>query len=373
MSTEARSAAAAIGAEEQLRYAREVIRLEGQALVELAGRLDERFAAAADLVFRCCGSVMVSGMGKAGLIGQKLAATLASTGTRSHFLHPAEAVHGDLGRVHWSDVVLALSKSGQTEELVRLLPTLQRLRVPIIAITSNGQSPLARAATVVLELGPLQEACSLGLAPSTSTTAMLALGDGLALVVSRMRNFGQEDFYAFHPAGNLGRQLARVEECMRPLQECRVARDADCVRDVFVAHSRPGRRSGAIMLTGADGRLSGLFTDSDLARLFESRRDEALDAPIRLVMTAHPRTVQRGSMMADAVEIMAERKISELPVVDEAGRPLGLIDITDVVGMIPDEPPAAGHAAPPKPKMLLKSRSASHPPSPRPSPRGRGS
>jgi arabinose-5-phosphate isomerase len=354
MSMEARSAAAAIGVEEQLRYAREVIRLEGQALLQLAGRLDERFAAAAELVFRCRGSVIVSGMGKAGLIGQKLAATLASTGSRSHFLHPAEAVHGDLGRVHSSDLVLALSKSGQTEELVRLLPTLAQLKAPIIAITSNAQSRLGQAAEVVLELGPLQEACSLGLAPSTSTTAMLAMGDALALVVSRMRGFGQADFHVFHPAGNLGHQLARVEEHMRPLPECRVARDAASVREVFVAHSRPGRRSGAIMLTGADGRLSGLFTDSDLARLFESRRDEALDGPIRQVMTARPRTVERGSMMADAVEIMAERKISELPVVDEIGRPLGLIDITDVVGMIPEEASetAASPAGPPKPKLL---------------------
>jgi arabinose-5-phosphate isomerase len=350
MSMEARTA---LEPAEQLRYAREVVRLEGEALLQLAGRLDERFAAAAELVFACRGSVIVSGMGKAGLIGQKLAATLASTGTRSHFLHPAEAVHGDLGRVHSSDLVLALSKSGETEELLRLLPSLAQLHVPIIALTGNGQSPLARAAAVTLELGPLQEACSLGLAPSTSTTAMLALGDALALVVSRMRGFRQEDFYAFHPAGNLGRQLSRVEEHMRPLQACRMAQDAATVREVFVSHSRPGRRSGAIMLTGDDGRLSGIFTDSDLARLFESRRDEALDAPIRLVMTARPRAVQCGSMMADAVEIMAERKISELPVVDDHGRPVGLIDITDVVGMIPEEPPVKP-AAIPRPKMLRK-------------------
>jgi arabinose-5-phosphate isomerase len=350
MSRDARAATPALGPAEQLRYAREVVRLEGQALLQVASRLDERFAAAAELLFACRGSVIVSGMGKAGLIGQKLAATLASTGTRSHFLHPAEAVHGDLGRVHSSDIVLALSKSGQTEELLRLLPTLGQLEVPIVAITASDQSPLAQAAQVVLPLGPLQEACSLGLAPSTSTTAMLALGDALALVVSRMRGFRHEDFYVFHPAGNLGRQLSHVEEHMRPLAACRTAREAATVREVFVAHSRPGRRSGAIMLTGDDGRLSGIFTDSDLARLFESRRDDAFDAPIRLVMTPQPRSVQRGSMMADAVEIMAERKISELPVVDEAGCPVGLIDITDVVGMIPEEPDSGRTV--PKPKLL---------------------
>jgi arabinose-5-phosphate isomerase len=359
MSTDARPTTT-IDPHEQLRYAREVVRLEGQALLQLSGRLDEHFCAAAELVFACRGSVIVSGMGKAGLIGQKLAATLASTGTRSHFLHPAEAVHGDLGRVHSSDLVLALSKSGQTEELLRLLPALAQLNVPIIALTADRQSALAQAAAVVLELGPLQEACSLGLAPSTSTTAMLALGDALALVVSRMRGFRQEDFYVFHPAGNLGRQLSRVEEQMRPLAACRVAREDATVRDVFVAHSRPGRRSGAIMLTGDDGRLSGIFTDSDLARLFESRRDEAFDGPIRQVMTARPRSVERGSMMADAVEIMAERKISELPVVDSGGRPVGLIDITDVVGMMPEEPLAESNV--PKPKLLKRSSlSTKHP------------
>jgi arabinose-5-phosphate isomerase len=344
-------AAPAIGAEEQLAYGSEVIRLEAQALLQLAARLDQRFAEAAELLFHCRGSVIVSGMGKAGLIGQKLAATLASTGTRSHFLHPAEAVHGDLGRVHASDAVLALSKSGQTEELLRLLPTLTRLRVPVIAITADAQSPLGRAARVVLELGPLKEACSLGLAPSTSTTAMLAIGDALALVVSRMRAFKHEDFYVFHPAGNLGKQLSRVEERMRPREACRIAPDAASVREVFVSHSLPGRRSGAIMLTSADGKLSGIFTDSDLARLFESRRDEALDGPIRNVMTSRPRTVTVGAMLADAVEIMAERKISELPVVDQEGRPVGLIDITDVVGMMP-EVASEGPQVVPKPKMM---------------------
>ncbi len=354
MSREARDIVATIGPQEQLRYAREVVRLEGQALLQLAGRLDERFATAAELLFACRGSVMVSGMGKAGLIGQKLAATLASTGTRSHFLHPAEAVHGDLGRVHSTDLILALSKSGETEELLRLLPPLAQMAVPIVAITGNSASTLGRAASVALELGPLQEACSLGLAPSTSTTAMLALGDALALVVSRMRGFRHEDFYVFHPAGNLGRQLSRVEDLMRPRDACRVSSDAATVREVFVAHSRPGRRSGAIMLTAADQRLSGIFTDSDLARLFESRRDEAFDGPIRAVMTARPRCVERGSMMADAIEIMAERKISELPVVDELGQPVGLIDITDVVGMIPEEAAAPDSSAVPAPKLLSR-------------------
>lgn len=320
---------------EQLSYAREIIRLEAQALEKVARRLDTRFCEAVSHLLACRGTVVVTGIGKAGLIGQKLSATLASTGTRSIFLHPAEAVHGDLGRVHRDDVVLVLSQSGETEEVVRLLPSLAALGVPIVAITGRETSTLARAAHVVIELGPLKEACPLGLAPSTSTTAMLAVGDALALVLSRMLAFGHADFARVHPAGSLGRQLAKVEDQMRGLTECRVAHDGQNVRQVFAELRRPGRRSGAILLVDGEGRLSGIFTDSDLARLFEARRDEAFDQPISRVMTARPRTVPLGSMLSDAVGILAEWKISELPVVDAAGAPVGLLDITDVLGMIP--------------------------------------
>lgn len=319
---------------EQLTYAREIIRLEAQALEKIARRLDHRFCQATGFLLGCQGTVVVTGMGKAGLIGQKLSATLASTGTRSIFLHPAEAVHGDLGRVRDDDVVLVLSQSGETEEVVRLLPSIVALGVPIVALTGRETSAVGRAASVVIELGPLKEACPLGLAPSTSTTAMLAVGDALALVTSRMLAFGHLDFARVHPAGALGRQLSKVDDRMRPLDECRLAQDDQSVRDVFAEVHRPGRRSGAILLVDAEGRLSGIFTDSDLARLFESRRDEAFDQPISQVMTAQPRTVPRGSMLADAVAILAELKISELPVVDEWGAPVGLLDITDVVGMM---------------------------------------
>lgn len=321
---------------EQLRYAREIIALEGQALATLSRRLDGEFCRAVDALYLCQGSVIVSGMGKAGMIAQKVAATLASTGTRSHYLHPAEAVHGDLGRVHGDDVMLIFSQSGETEEIVRLLPSLAEFGVGIVAVSGRRASTVGRAADVTIELGPLQEACALGLAPSTSTTAMLAVGDVLALVTSRLRDFRREDFARFHPAGNLGRQLSKVDEYMRPLADCRLALDSQSVREVFVTHSRAGRRTGATMLTDAAGRLAGVFTDSDLARLFESRRDAAIDRPIRAVMTSHPTTVPQGSMMVDAVAIMAERKISELPVIDDAGRPVGLVDITDVVGLFPE-------------------------------------
>ncbi len=322
---------------EQLRCAREIVQLESRTLAEVAKRLDGSFCRAVDCVYRCRGSVIVSGMGKAGLVGQKIMATLASTGTRSHFLHPAEAVHGDLGRIHRQDVVLVLSQSGETEEVIRLLPSLTELGVPIIAMTGRGRSRLAQVATVTIDLGPLEEACRLGLAPSTSTTAMLAVGDALALVVSQMRDFRREDFARFHPAGSLGRKLSKVDHHMRPLDQCRVADEEMTVREVLVTAAVPGRRSGAIMITGASGRLSGIFTDSDLARLFERRRDGELDHPIRDVMTASPLSVVRGSMMIDAVTLMAQRKISELPVVDDRGQPVGLIDITDVVGLFPGD------------------------------------
>lgn len=359
MSMLALAASGTLSPAAQLNYAREIIQLEGQALLTLAGRVDGQFCRAVEFLYGCRGSVIVTGMGKAGLIGQKIAATLASTGTRSHFLHPGEAVHGDLGRIHRDDVLLVLSQSGETEEVVRLLPSLAELRVPILAVTSRRTSTLARAAAVVIDLGPLVEACSLGLAPSTSTTAMLAMGDALSLVTSRMRDFRREDFARFHPAGNLGRQLSRVDDYMRPLADCRVARQSQSVREIFVQGSRSGRRTGAIMLVDDAGKLSGVFTDSDLARLFENRRDAAIDGAISSVMTARPCTVPQGSIMADAVAKMAERKISELPVVDADGKPVGLVDITDVVGLFPDlDPPPPAAPAPP---VILSTSSAAAP------------
>ncbi len=339
MRMEAAAVSGSLSPFEQLRFARQVILTESRALVQVADRLGPDFCRAVELVFGCQGSVIVCGMGKAGLVGQKIMATLASTGTPSHCLHPAEAVHGDLGRVGRNDVMLILSQSGETEEISRLLPSLAELGVPIAAITASGQSTLGQAASVTIELGPLEEACSLGLAPSTSTTAMLAVGDALALVVSQMRHFGREDFARFHPGGSLGNKLSKVEQHMRTLAECRVAGETETVRQVLVGASVPGRRSGATMLVDATGRLTGIFTDSDLARLFEHRRDQELDEPVQRVMTSSPLRVVLGSMMVEAVAIMAGRKISELPVVDDDGKPVGLIDITDVVGLLPKESP----------------------------------
>jgi len=320
-------------AEDQLRAAREILRLEAVALWKLSDRLGSSFSEAVSQLFACRGSAILTGMGKAGIVGQKIAATLASTGTRAHYVHPAEAFHGDLGRIHPDDVVVMLTQSGETSEVVQLLPSLREFGVPLVAVTASRASTVGRAASVVIELGQLEEACSLGLAPSTSTTAMLALGDAIALVLSKMRNFRAEDFARFHPGGALGRKLSRVDDLMRPLAECRQARDDQTVRQVIVACSKPGRRTGAIMLTDAKGRLTGLFTDSDLARIFERRDEAALDQPIREVMAAKPTTILSGARVRDAVALLAQRKFSEIPVVDAAGRPAGLVDVTDVVGL----------------------------------------
>lgn len=322
---------------EQLRLARDIVRQEGDALLRLARGLDESVCDAVDLLLACRGNVLVSGMGKAGHVAQKIAATLASTGTRSFFLHPAEAVHGDLGRAQPGDVAIVLSQSGETAEITQILPALAAANVPIVAITGRATSTLARQAQVALVLGNLQEACTLGVAPSTSTTAMLALGDAIALVASARRGFRREDFARYHPGGSLGKNLARVEEAMRPLAECRVARETETVRAVFVERRRVGRRSGAIMLVDATGRLSGIFTDSDLARLLENRRDGEIDGPISKLMTRNPKTAAAGTLLADAVKLMGTKKISELPVIDDTGIPLGMLDVTDIVTLLPDE------------------------------------
>jgi arabinose-5-phosphate isomerase len=320
---------------EGLAFAREVLRIEAQALERVRDRLGLSIARAAELIYRCPGSVIVTGMGKAGLVGQKLAATLASTGTRAFPLHPAEAVHGDLGRIRADDVVIALSQSGETDEVLRLIPALRRLGATLVALTERAGSSLGQAADLCIVLGPIEEACPLGLAPSASTTALMAVGDALALLVLRMRDFRAEDFALYHPAGSLGRKLLRVEEVMRTGAMIRRAQAGETVRAVFVRLAGPRRRSGAILIEDEDQRLLGIFTDSDLARLFEKRREAELDRPIGEVMTPDPVQIHVGGTLADAVELIKARKISELPVVDRGGYLVGLIDVTDLIGLVP--------------------------------------
>ncbi|QDT64120.1 KpsF/GutQ family sugar-phosphate isomerase [Calycomorphotria hydatis] len=321
---------------EQLREARDVLRAEADALKSVASTLDASFCKAVELIDQSSGSVIVTGVGKAGLIGQKITATFSSLGIRSHILHPVEAVHGDLGCIHEDDVVLALSNSGETEELNRLLPMFERFGVPVIAVTASDRSTLGMRSTVAIEIGKHQEVDAHNLAPTTSTTVMLAIGDALAVVLSRRRGFTPQNFALFHPAGSLGRKLSLVKDVMRTDHALRVCSPEETVREVLSQQARPGRRTGAIMVQDEAGVLRGLFTDSDLAKLLERRQEAHIDLPIREVMTLDPITIGPNERLSEAIEILSTRKLSELPVVDEKGHPLGLIDITDVISLMPD-------------------------------------
>ncbi len=312
--------------------AQSILRSEAAALESVADRLGAGFEKAVRCVHSSQGRVAVTGVGKSADIGQKIAGTLNSTGTRSYLLDATRALHGDLGMVHPDDVVLLLSHSGESEELLRLVPWLREQASALVALTGNAGSSLAQQCDHVIHYGPIQESCPLSLAPSTSATVMLVLGHALAFVLLQAREFTREDFARFHPAGNLGRQLTRVEMVMRRGSELRIAPADWTIRAVFAANHLPGRRTGAIMLTDGMDRLIGLFTDSDLARLFASHQDAALDEPIGQRMTRQPLTATPSMRLAEAVELLRGHKISELPVVDGKDRPVGLLDITDVLG-----------------------------------------
>lgn len=319
-------------------FARRVLHAEATALHAVATRLNETFAKVLDTLATCRGRVAVTGIGKSADVGQKIVGTLNSTGTRAYLLDATRAVHGDLGMVHPDDVALLLSHSGNSDELVRLLGPLRELACGLVAITGNASGALAKRADAAIVYGPITEACPLALAPSTSTTVMLAVGDALAFALSEKRQFTAEQFAQFHPAGSLGRRLMTVEQAMRRGDDVRVARDTATVRQVFGTR-QPGRRTGAVVLIDDDGALSGLFTDSDLARLFERHADAAFDRPIAEVMTRTPVTISPQARLTDALAVLRDRKLSELPVVDAANRPVGVIDITDLIGT---DPPTDG-------------------------------
>jgi arabinose-5-phosphate isomerase len=268
-------------------------------------------------------------MGKAGIIGQKIAATFASTGTPALFMHPAEAVHGDLGMVTSRDVVLALSNSGETEELLRLLPTLKHIRCRIVALTASRESALGRAADLVLEIGQIEEPCPLRMAPSASTVAMLAMGDALALAVLKARGFTQEDYALLHPAGALGRRLLKVVDAMRKEERMvRVTADTS-VAEALALMARPPRNGAAVIADG-HGRLAGIFTHGDFARLV-LKNPETLREPIGKHMTSPCKHIHAESLVADAQEVMHRSRINALPVVDDTMQVLGLLDIQDLV------------------------------------------
>lgn len=316
------------------------LRAESDAVLALIPALNPAIHDAVELLASCAdrgGAVLVSGLGKSGIIAKKISATLASLGVPSHDVHPTEAAHGDLGRIRSTDALLALSYSGETEELLALCSLLRQDRVPILSVT-GGEKPtssLAKLASVALCIGAVEEACAITLAPTSSTTAMLALGDALALAVSRRRSFTADDFHRRHPGGGLGGLLRPVTDILRFVvgKNLPVASDTLSVREALAHANSLGRRPGAIILVNDKGSLSGLFTDGDLRRLVTSEHPKPLDQPIAGVMTRSPRTLTDVALVRDAVRLFREFRQDEIPVVDAAGKPVGVLDVQDLVAI----------------------------------------
>ncbi|MGA2070871.1 MAG: KpsF/GutQ family sugar-phosphate isomerase [Sedimentisphaerales bacterium] len=315
-----------------LEYAKQVIESESEAIKGLAEMVGQDFARAAQMLYNCSGSAIVSGIGKAGLIGRKISATLASTGTPSHFLHPAEAVHGDLGRLRKEDIVLVLSYGGETDEILRLINLVKQIQIPLVAITGEKDSTLAKYSDVVLSMGKLTEACPLGVAPSVSTTCMLALGDALALTVMKARNFSVEDFARFHPGGSLGTKLMTVEQSMifKPGEKLPLAVGSDTIGKMLKKASEV-KRHGAIMIVDKQGKLAGIITDGDIRRLMTKNGPASFDMKASEVMTKNCKRVRLDDLAAQATAIFHKHRIDELPVVDADDKPVGLIDVQDIV------------------------------------------
>ncbi len=318
-------------------FIREALGAESDAIRRIADRAASEGPAwerAITLLEGCRGHVVVSGMGKSGLVGLKISSTLASLGAPSHFVHPAEAVHGDLGRIRPQDVALLLSYSGETEEVVNLALLLKADSIPILAVTGRPASALAKHGDVHLSIGDVAEACPHNLAPTATTTAMLAVGDTLALAVARRRNFAADDFHRRHPGGMLGAGLRPITEALRFRvgENLPVVKESLTVRQALSAAGE-GRRAGAVMLVDGEGRLCGILTDGDLRRLINRRGAEVLDAPVRGVMTARPRTLGVDALVRDAVRLVQEARLDEIPVIDADGRPVGLVDVQDLVAM----------------------------------------
>jgi arabinose-5-phosphate isomerase len=313
-----------------LEKAREVLRTEAQAILSLVDRLGPEFDGAVAAIAGGKGHLVVTGMGKAGLVGQKISATFASTGTPSIFLHPAEAIHGDLGRVVKEDVVLALSNSGETDEVLRLLPALREIGARIIAITASRGSTLGKNADLTIELGRIEEACPLGLAPSATTTAILALGDALALSVLEARGFDKERFAFYHPGGDLARKLMKVSDVMRSGERNPLCAEETVLADAIGLITKA--RAGAITVLNGAGQLSGILTDGDIRRAV-GRDPGVLARRIRDVMTRTPVTIAPDRLATEALKILRERKIDELPVVNGTGVPVGLLDVQDLLDM----------------------------------------
>ena len=316
-------------------FAESVVQAEGRAVLGLSSLVRQpAFEAAIRLFLECNGSVIVTGMGKAGIVGNKISATLASTGTASHFLHPAEAVHGDLGRIQTNDIVLALSHSGESEEIVRLIEPLKQREIKLVSIVGDPQSRLAIHSDVVLSMGMLTEACPLGVAPTVSTTCLLTMGDALALTTMKARHFSTEDYARFHPAGALGRKLLTVGQTMwfKPGESLPVASQDDTVQEMLTKNETTKRR-GAVMVTDASGKLAGIITDADLRRAMAKEGAAVFSKKTAALMTPNCKRVREDTLAAEAMAVFHKYRIDELPVVDAEDKPLGLIDVQDIVAI----------------------------------------
>ena len=318
--------------EAMLEHARDVLRMEAEAILELVPRIDENFAAAVNLILECQGRTVITGMGKSGLIGRKMAATLASTGTPSFYLHPAEGIHGDLGMVTASDVVIALSNSGETGEVLNILPSLRRIGAKIIAMVGNANSTLGKNADVILDVGVSKEACPLGLAPTSSTTAALAYGDALALALLKKHNFTASQFAIFHPGGSLGRKLLlTVGNIMHKGEENPTVLADTTVQEALFVITDKGL--GAVSVVDQNGIMQGVLTDGDIRRGL-SKGVDFLQRPVSELMTANPKTITEDKLAAQALHLMESNKpkpITVLPVLDEKRKVIGLLHMTDLV------------------------------------------
>ena len=310
-----------------LDVARKVLRTEAAAILGLIDRIDDDFEAAVQLLFECRGRVIVTGMGKSGIICRKIAATLSSTGTSAWFLHPAEAIHGDLGAIREDDVVLALSHSGETEEILRLLESIRRIGARLVALTGTPGSTLAKAADVTLDCGIAEEACPMNLVPTASTTAALAMGDALAMTLLVRKGFREEQFASLHPGGKLGRRLMRVENVMHAGAAAPIVRADTQMPDVF--HEMSSKRLGMTCVVNEDGRLIGVFTDGDLRRLM-SRTTDVLGLIAGAVMTPNPITIPRHLLAVEALKIMEMHKITSVVVVDSERGVEGVVHLHDL-------------------------------------------
>ena len=311
-----------------LERAREVLDNEAAAILRMKDRLDKSFLSAIDLITGCKGRVVVTGMGKSGAIAAKIAGTLASTRSPALFLHPAEGVHGDLGMVTSKDVVIALSNSGETDEISAILPVIKRIGAKMISLTGNLRSTLATASDVALDTSVEREACPLGLAPTTSTTVMLALGDALALAAMEARKFTEEDYALFHPAGALGRRLTMlVDDVMRKGDQISVVDENAIVRDVLFSITKAG--AGASMVTDSQGTLAGIITDGDMRRHMLTD-DHVLDKRASEIMSRNPKTTSPSRFATEGMRILEEFKIGELPVLDDDGHPVGVLMMKDL-------------------------------------------